>query len=467
MKNLTIGNIVKAVSGQLHTSEGYDEKREALSVVIDSRKASEGCVFIALRGERVDGHNFISDVFKKGALAVICEEVPDELDGPCIQVDDCYKAIKSLAGFYRQQLNVKIVGIIGSVGKTSTKELVASVLSVKYDVHKTAGNFNNEVGVPLTIFAIEDHHEIAVVEMGISDFGEMDRLGTIVEPDVVVMTNIGPCHLEKLIDLDGVLKAKTEVFKHMPESGIIVLNHQDEKLRTITSEYVGARQIRYYNGGGEVFGTDPISFGLEGTSFMLHINEKKMPVKVPIPGKHMVDNAVAAALVGEIFDMTPAEIQSGIGQVKALNGRSRLIRSENYLVVDDCYNANPKSMMAAVDLMQDAKGRKVMILGDMFELGEDSDMLHAKVGEYAAMKDIDLIICVGKSSESMYNAAMKVIEDERKFIRAVHFESKEQLMAALSSDRTLLETGDTVLIKASHGMGFTEVVDLLSGSKEL
>ena len=468
MKNMTIANVVKAVGGQLHLSEemlnkSYDENVEATDVVIDSRKATEGCIFVATRGERVDGHSFIEQVFEKGALAVICEEVPQEMSGPCILVNDSFKAIKDLAAFYRQGLDIKIVGIVGSVGKTSTKELVASVLSSKYCVHKTEGNFNNEVGVPLTIFGIRSNHEIAVVEMGISDFGEMDRLGTIVKPDCVVMTNIGSCHLENLGDLDGVLKAKSEVFNHIKDDGTVVLNNKDVRLAAVSEEDTHGIRRLFYGDGGSVFATNPISFGLEGTSFMLNLSKTKIPVKVPLPGKHMVDNAVAAAAVGEIFDLSAEDIQRGIASVVALGGRSKLIHTADYLVVDDCYNANPKSMMAAIDLMQDAKGRKVMILGDMFELGEDSDKHHAEVGEYVANHNIDVLICVGKNSIHMYDAAGRVKEEKGTPMQIYYYETKEELMDALGKTgaEALLERSDTVLVKASHGMGFAEVVELL------
>lgn len=470
MKNMTIANVVKAVSGQLHLAQDvinksgkYDEKAEATDVVIDSRKATPGCIFVATRGERVDGHSFINQVFEKGAMAVICEEIPQELSGPCILVKDSFVAIKELAAFYRDQLDIKIVGIVGSVGKTSTKELVASVLSSKFRVHKTEGNFNNEIGVPLTIFGIRENHEIAVVEMGISDFGEMNRLGTIVKPDCVVMTNIGPCHLENLGNLDGVLKAKSEVFDHVKKGGTLILNKQDPRLGAITQEDAKGLNRIFYGEGGSVFATNPISFGLEGTSFMLNLPSIKIPVKVPLPGKHMVDNAVAAAAVGEVFNLTAEQLQSGIASVQAIGGRSKLIHTEDYLVVDDCYNANPKSMMAAVNLMMDSKGRKVMILGDMFELGEDSDEHHAEVGRYAASHDIDVLICVGKNSKHMFDAAVETKDREGTSVNVFYFASKEELIGKLTAggEDSLLKRGDTVLIKASHGMGFAEVVELL------
>ena len=245
MKNMTLQNIAKVVDGKLYlqTAKKADSSdillKEAENIVIDSRLVIPGGIFVAIKGERTDGHSYIDSVIEKGALGVICEKLPDSYEngssGAFILVEDTLIALKKLAAFYRTQINAKIVGIVGSVGKTSTKELVASVLSQKFKTAKTAGNFNNEIGVPLTLFSIDQEHEMAVVEMGISDFGEMDRLGTMVNPDAVVMTNIGPCHLEKLGDLDGVLKAKSEVLKHIKPGGLLILNTDDEKLIKLAS----------------------------------------------------------------------------------------------------------------------------------------------------------------------------------------------------------------------------------------
>ena len=225
MKNLTVENIALACKGILYGKEFMeDNKKEAEGVVLDSRLLQPSYVFIATKGEKVDGHKFIPSVFEKGALAVICEDLPQDITGPCILVENSFIALKNLAFFYRQQLDLKVIGITGSVGKTSTKEFVAGVLSVKYNVWKTQGNFNNEVGLPLTVLQLRDEHEIAVLEMGISDFGEMHRLSQIARPDVCILTNIGQCHLEFLGDRDGVLKAKTEIFDFMNPDGYIFVN---------------------------------------------------------------------------------------------------------------------------------------------------------------------------------------------------------------------------------------------------
>ena len=210
MKGMSIQAIAKACNGVIYGDN--DSTREVMGVELDSRKLMEGYLFIATRGERVDGHSFISQAFEKGCLGVVCEKLPENIAGPCILVEDSFKALQDIAAYYRQQLSVKVVGITGSVGKTSTKEVIAGVLSEKYKVLKTEGNFNNEIGLPLTVLKIREEHEVAVLEMGINHFGEMHRLSRIARPDVCVITNIGQCHLEFLIDRDGILRAKSEIF---------------------------------------------------------------------------------------------------------------------------------------------------------------------------------------------------------------------------------------------------------------
>ena len=461
MKGMTLEKIAAACGGKLHLydavglSAGVFEA-EASSVVIDSRKAEPGCLFVATKGERVDGHSFIPQVWEAGALGVVCETEPGKQDGNYILVKDSFQALKDIAEYYRGILTVKTIGITGSVGKTSTKEMIAAVLAQRFFVLKTAGNFNNEVGVPLTVFNIRKDHDIAVLEMGISDFGEMDRLSKIVKPDVCVMTNIGHCHLENLGSLDGVLKAKSEIFHYMNEQGVVCLNGDDAKLGTIRE--VNGRMPVYFGRGtrNDVFATDIVSYGLEGSSCTIHTGAGAFSVTIPLPGVHMVDNALAATAVGLIFSLTFEEIKRGIESVESLSGRSNLIRTKSYLLVDDCYNANPKAMHAAIDLLGYASGRKVAILGDMFELGENSNALHAEVGGYAAKGGVDLLLCAGKQARHLYEAAIPLTCGQEFH----YYETREALLKALQTE-PLLQPGDTVLIKASHGMGFDRIVEFL------
>ena len=455
MKNLNLENIAKAVDGTLYNS-GAADGREASAVVIDSRLCEKDCIFVAIKGERSDGHSYIKDVFAKGALGVICEHLPEEgADGPCIVVESSAVALKKLAAYYRSGLDIKIVGIVGSVGKTSTKEMVAAVLSQHYNTHKTSGNFNNEIGVPLTLLAIRDCHEAAVVEMGISDFGEMDRLGAIVRPDAVVMTNIGPCHLEFLHDLDGVLKAKSEVFKHIAKKGAVFLNGSDEKLMGISE--IPDRRIIYYNLPDRgISASDINSLGLLGTDFRLNTPVGQRKVHVPLPGAHSVINAQAGAAVGLEFGLTLDEIAEGIASIKPVKGRGYIVKTKDFLLIDDCYNANPSSMKAAVDLLQGAIGRKCVIFGDMFELGDDAAELHAQVGRYAAAGGLDLAVFIGELSKNAYRA---YIEEKSP---AFYYPSLDGFFDDIGN--IPFEKDDNILVKASHGMHFDKVLDFFGNN---
>ena len=462
MRNMTLTAIAWAVNGVIYNEEKSDMSKEATSVVIDSRLVEPDGIFVAVKGERVDGHDFIDQVFKAGALGVICEKHPNKAKGPYILVQSSLQALKDLASYYRSQISVKVVGIVGSMGKTSTKEMVAAVLSSHYNVLKTEGNLNNEIGVPLTIFKIRDGHEVAVIEMGISDFGEMYRLGAIVRPNVVVFTCVGPCHLEFLRDLDGVLKAKTEVIKHMAPNGVLVLNGEDDKLSLIDDKMSEGRKIVRFGideNSDDVYASNQESLGLEGTKFMANFADgSHYEMMVPLPGIHMVPNAMAAAAVGYELGLNLEEIRRGMAGVEALAGRGRLVHTSKYLVIDDCYNANPKSVCAGIDLLKNALGRKVAILGDMFELGEDEEALHRQVGEYAATNGIDSLIFIGTLAKYMYEGARTYENLELRF-----YPNKELLMKALEDEnKQILKDGDSILIKASHGMGFAQIVEFLS-----
>ena len=460
---MTLMVIAESCNGMLHQA-GADLKKCAAGVVLDSRKVEKDFIFIATKGERVDGHDFIPQVMEKGALAVVCEKVPEDERIPYILVEDSFQALKDIAEYYRQQLSVKVVGITGSVGKTSTKEFIAGVLSEKYKVLKTEGNFNNEVGLPLTVLRIKEEHEVAVLEMGISNFGEMHRLSKIAKPDVCVMTNIGQCHLEFLGTREGILKAKSEIFDFANEKAAVFVNGDDDMLITVP-ERNGKVPTRFgLSEANDVYATDVENRGLFGSEAKIHIkkedgSEECFAVSVPLPGGHMVYNALAAAGVANELGLTTEQIQAGISAVKPVGGRSNIIRAEKYTLIDDCYNANPVSMEAAIDLLSMALTRKVAILGDMFELGENSDALHERVGKYAVEKDVDMLLCVGENSKFMYDVAQKKKEELLKDTKLHYFATREDLESVVES---LLERKDTVLIKASHGMGFDTVVKKLS-----
>lgn len=456
MRGMTLARMAQACKGKLI---GTDSLQEAKGVVIDSRLVKEGYVFIAVPGEKVDGHSFISKVLEQGAIGVICEKEPEcsmvNLAGnpiPYILVENSLQALKDIAADYRKSLQIPIVGITGSVGKTSTKEFVAAVLETKFKVLKTQGNFNNEIGVPLTILRINEEHEAAVLEMGINHFGEMHRLSEMARPNICLFTNIGQCHLEFLGSRDGILKAKTEMFDFMAEDGSVCVNGDDDKLITIDT-VKGKKPVTFgLSDAFDIYATDCVNNGLYGSDMELHMNDKSYPVHIPLPGDHMIYNALAAASIGQLLGLSEAQIVEGIGKVQAVAGRSNVIHLEDKILIDDCYNANPVSMEAAIMLLNTAKSRKVAILGDMFELGDGEVEMHAGIGRFAASQAIDLLICVGKLSEHMYLAAKEAGGN------AVYFQTVEAMQNGLQS---LLQKNDTILLKASHGMGFANLIDPL------
>ena len=454
MKNLTPENIAKACGGTMVNCENI-LGREVTAVTTDSRKITEGCLYIPMKGAKFNGHDFIPQVMEGGALLTLTEKDEAAEGYPYIKVKRTDIAIQRIAEFYRVELGIPVVGITGSVGKTSTKEMIAAVLSQKYNVLKTAGNFNNNLGLPLTIFRITEEHEIAVLEMGISHFGEMTDLARTARPNTMVITNIGTCHLEFLKDRDGVFEAKTECFEYVDfENGTVVLNGEDDKLCRVDQVHGRAPIFYGMDPGMRVYAENIQPLGLKGTACTINIDDRYFDVTVPIPGRHMVMNALAGAAVGSLYGLTDEEIKAGIESLETLGGRFNIVETEKYTIIDDCYNANPMSMKASLGVLNDVEERCVAILGDMGELGENEAALHREVGEYAGEQNIDEYIVVGKLSENISEAIREVKPEAD-----LHtFETVEELIPALDA---LLKEGDIVLVKASHFMGFDRIVEAL------
>ena len=423
MKNMTLAHITEVCGG---TYFGPEEKKtaEVTDIVTDSRKAGEGSLFVAIPGERVDGHKFIPNVASQGALAVISEQTLETPPCPYILVKDSMEAIKAMAEYYMQQLNIPVVGITGSVGKTSTKETIASVLAQKYRVLKTDANFNNELGLSLTVFRLREEDEMAVLEMGIDDFGQMHRLAKIARPETAVITNIGWCHLENLKTRDGILQAKTEIFDHLRENGHIIINGDDDKLSTVGTVH-GIKPVHFgLDEKNEYYADEIESQGFRGISCRIHTPQGSFSALIPIPGRHMVYNALAGTAVGCMYGLTLEQIKQGI------------------------------------ETLQEAKGRKVAVLGDMGELGTDEAALHAEVGTHAGICGIDALYCAGPLCEYLAKAAKEA--DPQLEIR--HFADRESLIAELPK---LLQDGDQILVKASHFMEYGKIVEMLETAQKL
>ncbi len=457
MKKITLEQLCAACGGTYYgPSENVQKCIDGIT--IDSRKVKAGWLFAATVGARVDGHSFIPDCYEMGALCCLGEKEPVSENHSYIKVASTFQALKDIAEYYRSTLAIPIIGITGSVGKTSTKEMIASVLNEKFHTLKTEGNFNNELGVPLTVFRIQKEHEAAVLEMGISDFGEMHRLSKIVRPNICVMTNIGFCHLECLGDRHGVLKAKSEIFDFAAEGAKAILNGDDDKLRTLKERPDLDCMFFGMDASNDVYAENVVNLGLDGLTCDIVTPEGSFSAHISIPGMHMVHNALAGTCVGLVCGLTLKEIKSGIENAQTISGRNHIIHTANYTVMDDCYNANPVSMKASLDVLSSALGRKVAILGDMGELGEKERALHNSVGAYAAQKQIDLLLCVGTLSEEMINGAKSVNPN----MNALLFDTKEELLEKLPE---LLNKGDSILVKASHFMQFDRIVKELEDEK--
>lgn len=454
MKNLTLENIAGACGG-VYVGSDVDRTRVVTDIVTDSRKAKEGSLFAAIPGEHVDGHKFIPQVYAQGALCVLCEKEPENARGAYIRVESTLKALMAIAEFYRQQLHIKVVGITGSVGKTSTKEMIASVLSEKYRVLKTPGNFNNELGLPLTVFGLREEDEVAVLEMGINHFGEMHRLSKIARPDICVITNIGTCHLEFLGDRDGVLQAKSEIFDFIAPDGQIILNGDDDKLAALKEVKGIVPQFFGIDSARSIRATDIENVGLKGVKCIIHDGTESFAVTIPIPGHHMVLNALAVTAVGRTLGMSHEEIRRGIEKLEALGGRFRILEENGITVVDDCYNANPMSMKASLGVLADAPGRKLAVLGDMGELGNREQQLHEEVGRFAAELDIPVFFCVGALCRRMAET-IRQLDPGKQVITA---DTAEDVLEKLQDH---VRKGDTVLVKASHAMHFEKIVEALT-----
>lgn len=459
MRNLSLKNIALACEGT-YVGPSELEDKVICGAVIDSRLVEQDYLFIPIKGERVDGHNFIPQVFEKGAACVLSEVELENPAGPYIRVTSSEVALKKIAAFYRQNLPIKVVGISGSVGKTSTKEMIASVVAQKYSVHKTAGNFNNEIGLPLTIFGIRREHQVAILEMGISDFNEMHRLAEVANPDICVITNIGLCHLENLGTRDGILQAKTEMFDHMKEGGVAILNGDDDKL--ITKTVVNGKSAIFYGMSEKhpIYATDVENLGFEGMAVTIHTPQGAFAAHISIPGEHNVYNALAATAVGLELGLTLYEIKKGIEEAKTIAGRTNLIHANGMNVVDDCYNANPVSMAAALDVLSHAKGRTIAVLGDMGELGENEAELHYGVGKCVAEKQIHTLFCAGTLASQYKKGVEDVLrQNGNGECEAYYFTQRDEMIKELLS---YVKAGDSILIKASHFMDFPKVVEALT-----
>lgn len=456
MERLTLGEILTAVSGTL-LGQFTDLNATVDSVVTDSRKARPDALFIPLTGERFDGHAYINAALEAGAAGCFTARERDSyLPGKFyIKVASPLRALRDLAAYYRAKFPIPLIGITGSVGKTTTKDMVAAVLGMKYNVLKTEGNLNSREGMPLTLLRLNNSHEIAVIEMGMSQAGEIDYLASVAKPDVAVITNIGDAHIENLGSRENILKAKCEMFDHLKPGGVAVLNADDELLAGLRGKL--PFETVFYGGGEQAdYRAVDIAAG-EGNSIRCTVitPEGKYEMEIPALGQHMIYPATTAAAVGERFGLTTEQIRKGILQFEPTKMRMNVLRrGENITILNDTYNANPQSMRAAIGVLGDSKAAfKMAVLGDMFELGSLAPALHAGVGEYLGKAGIHCLVAVGELSEYMANAARAAGVP-----MVFHCPDKGAAIPVLKDN---LKPDSAILVKASRGMAMEELVDYL------
>ncbi len=457
MIRLTAAEIIEATGGVLLSGRA-DMSFSCIST--DSRKAGPGCLFIPLKGERYDGHDFIAGAFGNGADAALTERgLTDADDRMLIKVDNTQKALQDIAAYYRKKFPIPFVGITGSVGKTSTKDMVACALGAVYNVLKNEGNLNNEIGVPLTIFRLEPSHQAAVVEMGMSGFGEIRTLTGIVRPKVGIITNIGISHIEKLGTRQNILKAKLELLEGLEPGGLLILNGDDVMLSGV-KDLLDVRTVSYgLEEGVDYQAYNVRSRGENGIDFGIILGGREYNVHLPVPGVHNVYNALAALAAGQELGIDVQELIRGIASYSPGNMRLNIIKADGITVINDAYNASPQSVKAAIDVLDELEAdRRIAVLGDMLELGDWSVDAHLETGRNAAGSMTDIIITVGDAAADIARGAVEAGFPPE---CAVMTGSNDQ---ALDYLRSIVVKGDAILVKGSRGMKMEEIVNgLISG----
>lgn len=442
----TASEIAEVTGGRLLGSDV-----EVTGVSTDTRTIEKGMLFVAVRGESFDGNDFIDAAAEKGAAAVISDRAEGAGDHQVtvILVDDSRRAQLALAHHHRMKFPLKMVGVTGSVGKTSTKDMVYAVLSAKYETLRTEGNFNNDIGLPRTLFRLNGNYGAAVIEMGMSDLGEISVLSKAAAPDICIITNIGWCHIENLGTRENILRAKLEILDGASPEAPLILNGDDEYLKTV--ELPGRRIIRYGRGENCEVRAEDIIQTADGQEFTLVYSGRRYPAKLPVVGEHHVMNALAAFAAGIEAGMTAEEIVPAFLRYEASGMRQKIEKRGDITVILDCYNASPTSMESSLSVLggMECPGRKCAVLGDMLELGEMSAELHAGVAEYV-MKNADCAF--------LYGAEMAHCRErlEREGFEVHHSTDKQTLTAELLE---WLRPGDTVLFKGSRGMRMEEIAE--------
>jgi UDP-N-acetylmuramoyl-tripeptide--D-alanyl-D-alanine ligase len=458
----TLDMVLEATGGELLATGG---EQRFVGISTDSRTLRPGDLFIALKGENFDGHQFVEQAVSGGATGVIvaldetAKLAVQELQVSVFRVGDTLHALGDLAGYWRRHHPVPVVAITGSNGKTTTKEMVAAIFSRSWKVLKNEGTFNNLVGLPLTLLQLYDTHQGAVVELGMNQPGEIQRLTEIVRPDVGLITNIQPAHLEGLGSLAGIQAAKGELFAGMAASATIVVNRDDPRVLDLASSFPG-RQVSFSAAGanGEVALERILAIDANGSRFLLKVAEESHEIYLPVIGRHHINNAVAAAAVARCLNLPVGTIAEALASFHPVDKRMEiLVLSEDIHIINDTYNANPGSVAAALETLMKVKkkGRAFAVLGDMLEMGEDTATLHWQVGGIAAKEGVDHLLAMGAQASHLLAGAAEAGMDSGCLTQA----NDHQEMALRV--RGLIAAGDWVLVKGSRGMRMEKVVEQL------
>lgn len=450
MLELNLQEIVKATKGALLKEA---DVKEIKAVSTDTRKIEEGTMFIALKGENFNGNNYVLDAFNKGAKIAIVDEVKCDLnqlkeDVALIKVQNTGRALMDLAKFYREKLGLKVVGITGSAGKTSTKDLVAAVLSDKYKVFKTKGNFNNEIGLPLMILELDSTYDVAILEMGMRGLGQIKELAEIASPDLGIITNIGISHIEILKTRENILKAKMEIATFFDKNNTLVVCGNDDFLGALPeAEYKIVK-----TGVGENFEIGAKNIALEELSskFTVYDGEKEEEFSLDMPGEHNISNLMLGIAIAKELGVSFEEMKRGLKNIEATSMRLELIKKDGFSILNDCYNSSPVAVKSAIDVMKNIEGkRRIAVLGTMRELGHKSEEAHEEIGKYAKENGIEKVLCFGDFSENIkegYGEGGTV------------YKNKEQLINDLLN---IVCEGDIILVKASRSLKFEEITKAL------
>ncbi len=459
MKPVSRDTVLKWLSGIL-TTPGSDQLID--HVTVDSRKARNGSLFIPLKGARWDGHEFLREVADKGAAAALVQEgafVPEDLPSSMalIQIKDSLEALKHLAGNYRNQFRIPVIAVTGSNGKTTTKDMVASVLSVKYNILKNQGNLNNHIGLPLTLLELDDSHEAAVIEMGMSGLGEIRELSLLANPDIAFITNIGWAHVEKLGNREIIADAKMEIIDGLKDQGWLVINGDDEflpdRVHTLTDKF-SVNQIGFTD-GNDLQALHVSDLAGKGVKFQTNLTEQ-FSFKILHPGIHHTYSALFAVWTGKYFDLTDEEIQQGLDKFRSSGMRMEICRINNREYINDAYNANPDSMKVALQFLGSYPAkRRVAVLGNMYELGTYAEDGHRKMALDLIDGKVDILVTVGDL------AAWIAEEAETKGLDVSHIMRVENLDQAATCLKQTTKPGDVILIKGSRAMEMEKLFELM------